>query len=448
MKKLTWFWVLSALLLVQSCQKDESLTVQLDQQLEQILEQRAGRDGLRDFQLPAATELNRIPQDPLNPLTTEKIALGKLLYHETGLGIAPLKEIGSATYSCASCHLAAAGFQAGRVQGIGEGGIGIGIKGEGRSKAPAYQGEDLDVQPIRSPSTLNVAYQRNMLWNGQFGATGMNAGTESQWTPGTPKEKNHLGYEGVEVQAIAGLEVHRMVANKELMMELGYKAMFDEVFSDWPEDKRYSLETTGLAIAAYERTLLPDRAPFQRWLRGEYAAMSDMEKEGAILFFGKAQCASCHNGPALNSEAFYALGMKDLDQSGEEVFATGPSDVAHRGRGGFTGRDSDLYKFKVPQLYNLKDSPFYGHGGSLYTIREVVAYKNRAEKENPRVPGNRLAPQFEPLNLAGEELDAITAFIETGLYDPDLMRYQPDVVMSGLCFPNNDSPSRDDLGCN
>lgn len=437
-----------AMVLIQSCQKDDTLTAQLDQQLQNALEQKAGRDGLRDFQLPASNELDRIPQDPRNPLTAEKVALGKLLYHETGLGIAPLKEIGSTTYSCASCHLAAAGFQAGRVQGIGEGGIGIGMRGEGRQKAPAYQGEDLDVQPIRSPTTLNVAYQRNMLWNGQFGATGMNAGTESQWTPGTPKETNHLGYEGVETQAIAGLEVHRQVVTEDLMADLGYKDMFDEVFSDWPADERYTRETAGLAIAAYERTLLSDQAPFQRWLRGEQTAMSDLEKEGAILFFGKADCASCHSGPALNSEAFYALGMNDLDQVAEDVFATDATNLEHRGRGGFTGRDSDLYKFKVPQLYNLKDSPFYGHGSSLRSIREVIAYKNRAEKENPRVPENRLAPQFEPLNLTDEEMDAITAFIETGLYDPNLMRYQPATVMSGLCFPNNDNPSRDDLGCN
>lgn len=448
MKRLAWLILPAVVLLVQSCQQEENLTTQLDQQLENALEQLAGRDGLRDFQLPASDDLERIPQDPRNPLTIEKVALGKLLYHETGLGIAPLKEIGAATYSCASCHLAAAGFQAGRVQGIGEGGIGIGARGEGRHKAPAYQGEDLDVQPIRSPSTLNVAYQRNMLWNGQFGATGMNAGTESQWTPGTPKETNHLGYEGVETQAIAGLEVHRQVVTEELMAELGYKAMFDDVFSDWPAAERYSRETAGLAIAAYERTLLSDQAPFQQWLRGDYSAMSDLEKEGAILFFGKAECATCHSGPALNSESFYALGMNDLDQAADEVFATDAANVEHLGRGGFTGRDSDQYKFKVPQLYNLKDSPFYGHGSSLHSVREVISYKNRAEKENPRVPEHRLAPQFEPLNLTGEEIDAIAAFIETGLYDPNLMRYQPQTVMSGLCFPNNDNPSRDDLGCN
>jgi len=448
MKKNGLLLLLAAVLMVQSCKKDDTMTAQLDRQLERTIENIAGRNGVLDFQLPASSDLDRIPQDPRNPLTAEKVALGKLLYHETALAIAPLKKIGANTYSCASCHFAAAGFQAGRVQGIGEGGIGIGSKGEGRNKAPAYQGEDLDVQPIRTPTALNVAYQRNMLWNGQFGATGMNVGTESEWTPGTPKETNHLGYEGVEIQAIAGLTVHRMVVTEGHMDSLGYKPMFDAAFADWPATDRYTTETAGLALAAYERTLLPNQAPFQRWLGGDYMAMSDLEKEGAILFFGKAECASCHTGPALSMEGFYALGMKDLDQAVEEIFATDERNPEHRGRGGFTGRDEDMYKFKVPQLYNLKDSPFYGHGGSLHSVREVIAYKNRAEKENPRVPNSRLAPQFMPLNLSGAEIDAITAFIETGLYDPNLRRYEPDVVLSGMCFPNNDNISRDDLGCN
>ena len=62
---------------------------------------------------------------------------------------------------------------------------------------------------------LNVAYQKVMLWNGQFGATSVNTGTESQWTADTPIETNFLGFEGLETQAIAGLGVHRMKVNPE-----------------------------------------------------------------------------------------------------------------------------------------------------------------------------------------------------------------------------------------
>jgi cytochrome c peroxidase len=74
---------------------------------------------------------------------------------------------GMYTYSCASCHHVDAGFQSGLKQGIGEGGLGFGVHGEGRIKNAMYPESELDVQPIRTPTTLNVAYQEVMLWNGQ-----------------------------------------------------------------------------------------------------------------------------------------------------------------------------------------------------------------------------------------------------------------------------------------
>ncbi|MCB0663852.1 MAG: cytochrome-c peroxidase, partial [Saprospiraceae bacterium] len=301
---------------------------------------------------------------------------------------------------------------------------------------------------LRSPSAMNGAFQLNQLWNGQFGATGLNSGLEYAFTPGTPKETNELGYEGLEIQAIAGLTVHRMDVTEQLMTDLGYKQMFDEVFSDFPVADRYTKETAGLAIAAYERTILSNEAPFQRWLDGDRSAMSEQEKRGALLFFDKAGCVECHSGPALNSMEFFALGMKDLFDCEETVFKASPGLSDHLGRGGFTGNAEDNYKFKVPQLYNLKDSPFLGHGATFRSIRSVLEYKNQAVKENNNVPNGQMAAQFRPLGLSSAEIDDLTAFIKTGLYDPDLLRYQPTSVNSGGCIPDNDPMAKADLGCN
>lgn len=413
--------------------------------LEETLVQVSPTHSLDFFQFPDGRDLASIPQDPRNPITQEKVILGRALFHETALGTEPLKPQGEYTYSCASCHHVSAGFQAGRRQGIGEGGAGFGVRGEGREISNGYLGTELDVQPTRSPATLNVAYQKLMLWNGQFGATGLNGGTRDRWTPGTPLEVNELGYEGVESQAIAGLTVHRMAVDKQWAVSMDYQAMFDAAFPDWPEERRYSLEAAGLAIAAYERTLLAQEAPFQRWLRGKQNAMTEDQVRGAILFFGKAGCASCHTGPALNSEAFYALGMNDLEGPG--VFSHGLDAKTRLGRAGFTGRAADSYRFKVPQLYNLKDSPFYGHGGSFQSVREVIEYKNEAQAENPNVPESALDRKFAPLGLSPDEVEAITIFLEDGLYDPDLLRHVPAALRSGFCFPNNDFRSRQDLGC-
>ncbi len=441
----TNYWFLLILGIFISCQKDEPSGIRLDEELTDVLLEASQGGGLEFFRLPASDNFADIPQDPNNPLSEAKVELGKHLYHETGLAIRPKYEEGRFTYSCSSCHHSRAGFQAGKQQGIGEGGIGFGLTGEGRVNNAAYLIDSLDVQPIRTPTVLNTAYQEIMLWNGQFGATGMNVGTEAQWAAGTPKETNHLGYEGIEIQAIAGLKVHRMDVDASFCEETDYKAYFEKAFPGLGGDELYNRETAGLAIAAYERTVLANRAPFQKWLAGDRSAMFEREKRGAILFFGKAQCSNCHTGPALNEMAFYALAMPDLEGPG--VYGTSPDKAENLGRGGFTKVEADNYKFKVPQLYNLKDSPFLGHGGTFRSVREVVEYKNAAIPANAAVPSSQLAAQFQPLNLTSDEIEDLTAFIENALRDPDLERYNPSALPSGFCFPNNDVRTRSDLGC-
>lgn len=418
---------------------------ELDLQLTEALELVSPNNNTDFFKLPDSDDFENIPQDPNNPITREKVQLGKLLFHETGIALNPEYEMSEGTYSCASCHHAGGGFQAAVPQGISDGGIGYGINGEGRKKNPMYDDSKLDIQPIRTPSALNSAYQKVMLWNRQLGARGINEGTQANWTAGTPKENNHLGFEGVETQAIAGLTVHRLTIDTAFIFSTDYKSLFDYAFPDVAEQDRYNEITAGLAIAAYERTMLANEAPFQQWLRGDYDAMTDDQKEGAVLFFVRAGCGKCHTGPALNSDAFYALGMDDL--SGPGVFGT-IDEGTKKGRGGFTGNDDDMYKFKVPQLYSLAKSPFYGHGASFTSVKDVIDYKNAGIKENNNVPNHYLSPEFKPLNLTGEQVRLLTAFVEEALMDENLHRYEPSVLPSGNCFPNNDPLSKVELGCN
>ena len=393
---------------------------------------------------PLSTEYSLIPNDPNNIITEAKVELGKFLFHETGLAKNPNMEIGMNMYSCASCHHVDAGFQSGLQQGIGEGGLDFGIHGEQRHKDPDYLDEDIDVQPIRTPSALNSAYQDVMLWNGQFGATGTNEGTEANWTVGTPKEANNFGFQGVETQVIAGMDVHRLMIDADYIQSTPYKELFDAAFpNDLPEE-RYTKINAALAVAAYERTLLPNQSPFQQWLNGDLEAMSDDETEGALIFFNEGKCYSCHSGPGLNSMSFHALGMNDL--AGEGITTVVDEDTK-KGRGGFTGNPEDDYKFKTPQLYNLKDVSFYGHGGSFQSVQEVIEYKNSAVAENQQVPADKISPLFEPLNLSEEQIDNLVAFLENALYDSNLHRYVPTELPTGNCFPNADYMSAEDLGC-
>ncbi len=407
--------------------------------------------GTAFYTLPSSDDFDKIPQDPKNKITKEKVELGKMLFHETGLGQKPLNRLGFQSYSCASCHHAKAGFQACVPQGFGEGGSGFGLQGEARRIAPGYSVREVDFQPIRSPSAMNVAYQKLMLWNGQFGATDKNINTQSNWTPGTPRAVNNKGFEGVEAQAIAGKEVHRLLVDRIFIENVGnYKEMYIKAFDERTINNPTQLfDNSALAIAAYERTILSNEAPFQRYLRGNIAAMTQIQKEGAKLFFGKANCSSCHNGPSLANMDFYALGMNDLQNGtygSNEVIGVNPNGSHTRGRAEFTGKAHDMYKFKVPQLYNLKDSPFYGHGASFTSLRDVVVYKNKAVKQNPKVANAHLSSGFKPLGLNDSEIDAITDFLENALRDPNLERYVPKRLPSGLAFPNNDAQSKRDLG--
>ena len=181
------------------------------------------------------------------------------------------------------------------------------------------------------------------------------------------------------------------------------------------------------------------------WLKGNFEAMSDKELIGASIFFGKAQSYTCHSGPGLNGMSFHALGMNDL--SGNNVAGI-VDEATKKGRGGFTGNSADDYKFKTPQLYNLKDVNFFGHGGSFSTVKDVIVYKNNATKENQNVPNDKLSAKFIPLGLSSEEVEQLTTFLEVSLYDDNLNRYVPEELPSGNCFPNADSQSSIDMGCN
>lgn len=426
------------------------VSVQEDKALEEALDSRSPSGSYSYFILPQSDDYANIPnQDAKNPITPIKVTLGRLLFHETGLGLEPNNPVSKETYSCSSCHNAERGFTAGRFQGVADGAIGFGESGEGRNKNPLYLGDQVDAQGARPLPILNTAFVTNALWAGTFGSFGVNEGTESAWHQDTLVEINFDGLQGLEANNNRALIVHRQVVNKAVTDSLGYTAMFDAAFPEVPESQRYTRKMAAFAIAAYFRTVLTNEAPFQLWLKGDKSAMTSAQKNGAMLFFGKAGCSSCHSSPSLNSQPhrFFALGVKNLYQSGYDVFRTGPTDKRNLGRGGFTGREEDMHKFKVPQLYNLKNVGFYFHGASKTSLRDVVNYFNAGLPENPEVPTSQVTPLLHPLNLTENEINDLVDFLENGLYDPNMKRYAPAVTMSGNCFPNNDPQSQHDMGC-
>ena len=435
----------------------------LSNQLKIQIETATGQ-SITALRIPDSTEWDLVPQDPNNPVTAKKVKLGQLLYHDTAFSTAGFSSDQSGSWSCATCHHAAAGFKAGIAQGIGEGGVGFGVDGSSRVLSPMFDAnsesehpKNPDIQPFASPTILNTAYQDVMLWNGQFGNS-ENGIVNSVipdgilMTPDTPKESNNLGLAGLEIQAIAGQGVHRLDITEDsiILSNDTYSNLYTSAFADSSEEVRVN---AGKAIAAFERTVLANKAPFQKWIRGDVHAMSDAELRGGIVFFGKANCSDCHQGPALSSklgasaeDVFMAVGFADFDSDEDERVHGTVSEADRNGRGGFSGVESDNAKFKVPQLYNLADANVFGHGASFASIREVLHYKNEALAQKGSVQ-HLLDHRFNPLQLSEVEIDDLEAFLNSGLYDPNLMRYQPSSVPSGSCVVVDPLLITDDFAC-
>lgn len=423
-----------------SCQPETELA--LDNELYQLVQDNSQTDRIDYFRFPDSGDMENLPLPDLkNTPTAAKAQLGNFLFFETGLAQTALDEDCFETYSCATCHVPTAGFLPGRVQGIADGAFGFGENGENRTLLSTYSVGDIDAQGVRPMNPLNSGYSINTLWNGKFGSFGLNIGTEEYWTDET--EINHHGLMGLEAQNIEALKLHRMSINDRVLDTLGYRSYFDAAFPELAPDERYTDETAAFALSIFLRSFLANKAPFQQWLNGDYSALNRNEKQGAILFFGKAGCSSCHNGPSLGSSRFYRIGTSDLYQNGG--LKTSVDDPVNLGRGSFTGAAWDMRKFKVPQLYNIKDYAFYFHGSSKSSIEDVVDYKVRAESENPMVTNEEVA--LEPRELTNEEKYDLVQFLKHGLYDDGLDRYVPSSLPSGYCFPNNDAVSQVDLNC-
>ncbi|MBT8218409.1 MAG: hypothetical protein KJP00_01200 [Bacteroidia bacterium] len=427
---------------VLSCTSDFAIS-SLDVQLHEAIKRNSPTQDLDYFIMPQSDDYASLPnQDPHNPITKEKVDLGQLLFFETGLAQDAFRAVCLETYSCSTCHIPSKGFLPGRMQGIADGAFGFGDQGSHRSVVAGYDETELDAQGNRPLTVMNVTYVTNTLWGGVFGANDRNIGTEHAWTG--LAEVNHTGFAGLEAQNIEGFHLHRLAINDRVLYDFGYSELFDNAFPDVAEVERYTPETASFAMGSFLRTILTNDAPFQDYLSGDETAITESQKKGAVLFFGKAGCATCHNSPSFSAMNFYTLGTRDMYESGG--LNTSADDPRIHGRGGFTGEENDMFKFKVPQLYNLKDYVTFFHGSSKMTIEEVIDFKLAAKSENPKVSDDQVA--LIPRSLTPEEKANLIDFLTNALHDPNMNRYLPDSVLSGYCFPNNDAQSKSDIGCN
>jgi cytochrome c peroxidase len=177
---------------------------------------------------------------------------------------------------------------------------------------------------------------------------------------------------------------------KELNAIPGYAAQFRAVFGT-----AVTKEAVAKALAAFERTLVSSRSPFDRSLAGDTKAISEEARQGWELFRGDAGCIRCHHGPNFSDGKFYRLGVGFQD----------------RGRGAITGERRDLYTFRTPGLRDVAKSAPYMHDGSLETLAQVVEFYYRGA---PAQSPDGLPLDITPLlGQSYSEIAAIVAFLES-----------------------------------
>lgn len=250
-----------------------------------------------------------------NPITPEKVELGKMLYYETRISI-------DGTVSCARCHPFAL------------------YAADGLRKAIGHDGQ---VNPRNSPTVLNAAGQISEHWVGNR----QDVEDQAKQSVLGPATFGMPSYEAVE---------------KKLSEITGYPTLFQKAF---PGDKDpITPDNFGKAVGAFERTLVTP-SPFDEFLKGNKEALTDIQKRGLKTFMGIG-CVTCHSGAYVGGQMYQKFGIF------EQYWKYTKSKEIDEGRYVVTKNESDKYVFKVPVLRNVEKTPPYFHDGSVDKLEDAV----------------------------------------------------------------------------
>lgn len=286
-----------------------------------------------------------IPAPADNAPLPARVALGKMLFFDPRLS-------GSGWISCASCHNPAFDWTDG---------------------LPTALGDGMNRLPRATPTLVNVAYDTIFMWDGRAPTL----------------EAQALG----PITAKGEMDQNLDSLVSKLRSIAGYRALFARAYPNEP----ISGTTVAKAIASFERTLVATESPFDRWLDGDDAAMSDSAQRGFALFKGKAQCATCHEGFNFTDNGFHNIGVKTLPGGKPDI-------------GRYAQRPVKSMKgaFKTPTLRDVALTAPYMHNGAYTTLAEVIDHYDRGGGD-----ADDLDPNMKPLHLTAREKRDLVAFLRS-----------------------------------
>lgn len=411
-----------------------------------------------DTRLQHALTAHDVRQIDLNlPTNPEKVELGRLLFFDKELS-------GNRDISCATCHHPTLASADNRSLSVGTGGRGLG-------KMRQLGADRLDI-PRNAPEIFNRGSSewRTMFWDGRVAiATYIDSPADDllpadldsplaaqAMFPVTSRHEmrgeigdydlkgkpNDVAFSADhQLEEIWGTLTERLMANEE------YVALFRAAY---PGVTEFGFEHAANALAAFEIAAFSfDDAPFDRYVAGDLDALTAAEKEGALLFYGKAGCASCHGGTLLTDQDFHNIGVPQLGPGKNN------EDGYDFGRMLETGRQSDRFAFRTPPLRNVTLTGPYMHNGAYATLEGAVLHHLDAATALQQYDVSQLDESVRestlvderttrmltknlvldrPISLTEAEVDALLLFLDT-LTSPtarDLAHLGPDSVPSGL----------------
>jgi cytochrome c peroxidase len=369
--------------------------------------------------------------------------------------------------TCGGCHSPTNGF--GDTQPIAIGIDNNGIVGPDRA-GPRNQ--------RRTPMAINAAFYPTLMWNSRFFARSGNPFDNSRGFVFPAPEGTTLSrlphlltaqafIPPTERTEAAGF--HFPGGNNDIRNEVvrrlnanaNYRQRFARVFPDVQAGGPITFDHFARAIAEFELTLVFADAPIDRYARGVGNALSTSEKQGAVLFFGRAGCVKCHAVAGQSNEMFsdfaqHVAGVPQVVPSLGNVVFDGPGANEDFGLEQVTGNPADRYAFRTSPLRNVALQPAFMHNGAFVRLEEAIRYhldalnaaakyttaRLPADMQDPTGPMQPVLERLDPLlrnpvQLTDDEIEWLVAFVRDGLLDPaarpqQLRRLIPEKLPSGL----------------
>ncbi|MEO0401466.1 MAG: cytochrome c peroxidase, partial [Pseudomonadota bacterium] len=309
--------------------------------------------------------------------------LGQLLFYDRILS-------GNRNIACSTCHHPDLGTGDGLSLGIGEGGEGLGPQrtaGTGDSRIRKRIPRNAPGLWNLGAKDLTVMFHDGRLSAADTYENGFNSPAEERLPEGL---ENLLAAQAVfplvaqfemagnpKENEVAGAVHNRIDYAWPILADRvrhipAYADQFAVVYPHIQSGEDITIADIANALSAFmiwEWTSFD--SPFDAYLSGDMTALTPMQKVGMTLFYGKANCATCHSGALMSDQDFHALGLPPFGPGRTRAFDPMVRDV---GRMGESDTLEDAYAFRTPMLRNVALTGPYGHNGAYATLEDMVRH--------------------------------------------------------------------------